>query len=545
MHSPVTTRPVGKIAGRVLKQRIMHGLLTFALLVSPAYSTELVVSTSDHIRTLDPAQAYEWENFHITATIGAGLLRWDAETAAPRLDLAKQVDVLDKGTRLVFTLHEDIRFQNGRRISAHDFVYSFNRILNPKTASPFAGFYANVLGTRDYAEGKSDHISGIVATSDTTLEISLSAPDASLLTVLSMPFGFVVPEEEVEKPGFADRPIGAGPYRVGELNDEQLVLEKSEYYLRGNPKSVDKVILNLTTRSGSRTLLDIEREKVHFAEFHYPTVGSSRFSADDIYKDLIRYLNEHSTIYVSMNMKSGPLTDHRLRRAINLGVDKQSLISRHIQGKVEVARHILPPPLAVGRHRRDVFDYDPRRAKALVKQAGYAKGLVLSLLAQDTKQNRLIVKQIAKNLLLIGITVNPDFVSTGEFFDITQSANDYNLFYSDGIAWIADYPDAANFYFPLFTKETIDNGFNWSGFSNDDIHKRALAINSLIGEEFAYERQAAWDELLFEIHERHTPWLSLFHRRRPILVAQNVRGLDPFLVDGVDSYIFENLWLED
>lgn len=544
MYTPAESRTVAGEVGAILKQGLKSACLGIALLATPALASNLVISTSENIRTLDPAQAYEWENFHITAALGAGLLRWDVESASPRLDLAKSFEILDDGTRLVFELHDDIRFQNGRRITAQDFVYSFKRIMNPKTGSPFAGFYASVLGSQDYIDGKSEDISGITAISETTLEFKLSAPDATLITVLSMPFGFVVPEEETEKPDFSKRPVGAGPYRVAEINDEHYVLEKSEFYLRGNPKSSDHVTLNLTAKSGGRTLLDIERGRIHFAEFHHPTEGSSRFATDEMYDDLIKHLNDHSTIYLAMNMKSGPLTDHRLRQAINFGINKQALISQNIQGKVELARHILPPSLTAKRDRPDSFAYDPARAKALLKEANQADGLKLSLLALDNRLNRVIVKQIAKDLLDIGITMNPDFVAMDEYLEITKTDSQYNLFYSDGISWIADYPDAANFYFPLFTEETIDNGFNWSGFSNEDIHQQALVINAMLGDENTDKRQAAWDDLIYQIHVEHTPWVSLFHRRRPVLVGPNVRGLTPFLTYGVDCYIFENLWIE-
>lgn len=519
--------------------------LSLAFLCTPnLQASELVVASSPEIRTLDPALAYEWENYQITSTIGAGLYRWDVNKAEPRPDLAKSVEILDNGKLLIFSLHEDIKFQNGRDITAHDFVFSFNRILHPKTKSPFAGFYTNVVGAAEYSAGKQASISGIRAIDEHTLEMRLLRPDASILTVLSLSFGFVVPAEEVDKPEFDQMPVGAGPYYVLSRDSEELILAKSTYYKRGNPRSVDRIVMKLNSDRGGSNLLNIERGLIHFSEFHRPTERSTRYAEDEFYSHLVKQINELSTIFFAMNVQSDVLKDHRVRQALNYGIDQQTIVDSYVGGGILAAKQILPPSLSADPDRPDAYPYDVSKAKDLLRQAGYQDGFEIKLLSQESKLNRKMIDQMAAQLLQLGVVLNPEYVSTDQFLAKVAAGQIYDLYYSDGMAWIADYPDPSNFFFPLFTRESIKNGFNWSGFDSAALHEKALQINAMIGSEFDQQRALAWDNLFAELHSEHTPWVPLFHRSRLTLLSSDVRGYEQILKHGVSCYIFENLWVE-
>ena len=111
--------------------------------------------------------------------------------------------VTNGGKTYTFKLRHDVHFWNGRLVTSADWVYSFERIINPKTQAGAASFWMNIVGAKEFAANpsKAKHVSGIKALGQFGLEIDLIAPDASFLNVLAMPFGSVVDKNQIAKYG--------------------------------------------------------------------------------------------------------------------------------------------------------------------------------------------------------------------------------------------------------------------------------------------------------------------------------------------------------
>ncbi|MDP7236848.1 MAG: ABC transporter substrate-binding protein, partial [Candidatus Latescibacteria bacterium] len=126
-------------------------------------------------RSLDPAIAYDVVTWPLVRTIFHGLIDYDDD-----LNLfpwqAESWTISDDGRTLIFKLRPDVRFSNGRKVIAPDYVYTLERILDPTTKSPGQGFFRNIVGARAFQDGMTDHVSGLKAPDDETFIIELSQP---------------------------------------------------------------------------------------------------------------------------------------------------------------------------------------------------------------------------------------------------------------------------------------------------------------------------------------------------------------------------------
>src|SRR4051812_10030084 len=184
----------------------------------------------EDLPTLDPARISARAPWWVGGQIYIGLIGLDS-ALHPVPMLAKSWTMSPDGRRWSFTLRNDVRFADdacfpggkGRALTAEDVRYSFERICNPATASTgFWVFRGKVAGAEEFYNGgaaaANGHVAGFRVVNDTTFEIELAEPSPLLLSLLSMPYCYVVPREAVEKYGkdYFRHPVGAGAFKLAE-----------------------------------------------------------------------------------------------------------------------------------------------------------------------------------------------------------------------------------------------------------------------------------------------------------------------------------------
>ena len=146
---------------------ISVGMLILLVLLVPATWGQsqpggtMVVAFKDDISTLDPAIGYDWQNWSIIKSIFDGLMDYEPGTTTLTTHLAESFTVSANGKTYTFKLRRGVKFQNGREVVAADFKYSLERVLNPKTQSPGAGFFSNITGADAFSKGKAKEVAGI------------------------------------------------------------------------------------------------------------------------------------------------------------------------------------------------------------------------------------------------------------------------------------------------------------------------------------------------------------------------------------------------
>ncbi len=174
----------------------------------------MTVTYKDDISTLDPAIGYDWQNWSMIKALFNGLMDYEAGTYNLEPDLAESFTISPDGKVYTFKLRQDVKFHNGRKLTAEDMKYSIERAVNPKTQSPGQGFFWTIKGFDEMVAGKTTELSGMTVVDPYTLRIELSQPDATFLHVMAINFAFAVPKEEVEKYGqdFGKHPVGTGAF---------------------------------------------------------------------------------------------------------------------------------------------------------------------------------------------------------------------------------------------------------------------------------------------------------------------------------------------
>ena len=205
---------------------------------------EIVITYKDDVATLDPAIGYDWQNWSMIKSLFDGLMDYEPGTTDLKPDLAESYEISPDGKTFTFKLRKGVKFHNGREMTAEDVKYSLDRVTNPKTQSPGAGFFASIKGFEDVAGGKSESLSGVTVVDPSTIKIELSRPDATFLHVMAINFAHVVPKEAVEQYGadFGKHPVGTGAFKLADWTlGQQLVLERNADYSKPGLPHLDKI----------------------------------------------------------------------------------------------------------------------------------------------------------------------------------------------------------------------------------------------------------------------------------------------------------------
>ena len=153
----------------------------------------MTVTYQEDVATLDPAIGYDWQNWSMIKSLFDGLMGYEPGTTELRNELAESHEVSEDGMVHTFTLKDDIFFHNGREIMAEDVKYSLDRVTNPETQSPGAGFFGMIEGFDAWNSGEGEGLSGVEVMDDKTVQITLSRPDATFGHVMALNFASIVP----------------------------------------------------------------------------------------------------------------------------------------------------------------------------------------------------------------------------------------------------------------------------------------------------------------------------------------------------------------
>jgi ABC-type transport system substrate-binding protein len=494
----------------------------------------MIVTYKDDISTLDPAIGYDWQNWSMIKALFNGLMDYEAGTYNLEPDLAKSFTISPDGKTYTFKLRDDVKFHNGRKLTAEDVKYSIERAINPKTQSPGQGFFWSIKGFDEMVAGTTTDLSGMTVIDPYTLKIELSSPDATFLHVMAINFAFAVPKEEVEKYGqdFGKHPVGTGAFKMKEWKlGQHVVYERNtDYYKAGLPR-LDKIVFEVG-QEPTVALLRLQRGEVDILGDGIPPARFLQVKNDPQNAGLIIEGGQLHTGYVSMNVRIKPFDNKKVRQAVNMAINKQR-ICKIINNRAVPANQPLPPAMPGYDKNYKGYPFDPVKAKALMAEAGFADGFTTELYANNTDPNPRIAQAIQRDLAEIGINAEIKTLAQSTVIAAGGEEDQAPMIWSGGMAWIADFPDPSNFYGPILgCGGAVKGGWNWSWYCNEELDALAAKADAMSDPALKAEREDLWRSIFIKLMD-DAPWAPVFNEQRFTMRAARLGGPDAIFVDPV------------
>ncbi|MFM7017170.1 MAG: ABC transporter substrate-binding protein, partial [Bacteroidota bacterium] len=421
------------------------------------------------ITSLDPAFASNQANIWACNQLYNGLVSLsDSLTVEPCI--AKKWIVSEDGKIYTFTLRNDVFFHqdksilHARKVVANDFLYSFQRIIDPAVASPGSWIFNFI--EKDTVR----NILNIKATNDTTLTICLKESFPPFLGLLSSTYCSVIPHESVEFYGkdFRKNPVGTGPFQFFQWFERSaLIFHKNNNYfetdVHGNKLPyLDAVMISFIPDKQS-AFLEFVKGKLDFISgldaSYKDDLLSKEGNINAKYANKFNlltssYLNtEYLGFALDLNKQTAanPLSNIKIRQAINYGFDREKMI-RYLRNNMATAGTAGFVPVGSPGFKTPVnygYNYNPVKAKELLSQAGFPNGKGLPTITMSTTSSyQDLCEFIQGQLSEIGINIK---VEVNQAAQHRQMVSKHQLAWFRG-SWIADYADPENYLSLFYSK---------------------------------------------------------------------------------------------
>jgi oligopeptide transport system substrate-binding protein len=468
--------------------------------------------------SLDWSLATDHVSFNVIANLMVGLTEFDKDLK-PAPVIAKSWDFLDGGKKIVFHLRDDAQWTDGKKVRAHDFEYSWKRLLNPKTASQYAYILFDLANAQEYAEGKIKDPSavGVQAEDDQTLVVTLRHPASYFLAITTFEVTYPQRQDMIEKfdtrwtdPGSI---VTNGPFRLASWKHEnEIELRANANYFRGKP-SIEKVTMYMVNEKTTAVTL-FEQGNLDFMDDHsIPPLDKPRLAKMPGYKLVPQLRGE----YYSFAVDRKPFDNPKLRKAFALAIDRE-VFPKILQGGQTPATSWIPPGMLA--HNPEIgLRFNPAEARRLLSEAGYpdGKGLASIVLGYNTDEEKKLVAEAIQSMWQkhLGVVVRIENQEWKVFLKKLQ--NDPFPVFRAG--WGADYPDPDNFM-KLFTSNSGNNHGRWKNARYDQMLE--LAARELD----AKKRSKIYDDAQKLLTEIDTAIVPLYWKAESTILSPKFTGLE-------------------
>ena len=463
------------------------------------------------ITSLDPAFARTQENIRTVNQLFNGLLQLDEDlNVAP--SIAKSWSISDDAKTYTFILNNGVLFHNDpvfegqqRSVTAQDFTYSFNRIIDPNIASDGAWIFNGII----------DSIQPFRNINDSTFQIKLKKPFNPLLSLLTMAYCYVVPKEAVDFYGeeFGKRPVGTGPFKFSNW------AEGIKLNLIANDSYFESTLENKIPKIDALSISFIQSKQTELLEFTQEKLDLFT-GLESSYKDEILTIDGElkpkyqekfqlqkspflNTEYLAFNLEdnTSPVSDVNFRKAIHHCIDREAMITYLRNGVGIPADGGFSPKGLPSYRKASAQAFDVKLAKEYLKKSSINQSAPLKLTTTPNYLDLCILVQ--KNCADIGIPIKIDVVPSS-LLKQQKSAGDLAFFRS---SWIADYPDGENYMACFYGPNKAPNGPNYTRFLNTEFD---LNYTNLLSETSPIKKDQLFTELE-GLLESFQPYALLFY----------------------------------
>jgi oligopeptide transport system substrate-binding protein len=473
---------------------------------------------------IDPTGAHEPSGELIASTMCDQLIAFDPRTGEPRPSLAKSWTVGDGGRNVFVKLRSDARFSDGSPVTVEDVAFTLARLADEEFASPSASLIEDVAGygfvhgedeSRD--ESVRRNLVGVGIVDQHTLSIALTGAHSEFIRVLGHPATSPVPRAlvQADPAAFARSPVCAGPYRLDgpPATGGPIVLTRVEDYAgvnntlaRSGAGYVDKIEFDVfPTRAAAAAAF--RKGKLDVAQVPAEDRRAAPSGAREVVTPTLQ------TEFIGLPTTKKPFDDARVRRALNLALDRER-ISALFDSRRIAAAGFLP-----GAECSPALKPDVAGAGALLVQADVdARKVALTLFYNDEFQNKALVAEVARQWrAVLGLRVTLQSMLWDRYRALATRAQGLDGAFRFG--WAPPVPASTLTFEPLFTIGGIGKD-NWSLYSSRDLNDTLRDLNEGSAEtDRAREQRRAHDILCTDM-----PMIPVVRETRVFLVRSAVQG---------------------
>jgi peptide/nickel transport system substrate-binding protein len=460
------------------------------------------------------------------------LFSWDSTKSDVVPELFVSMATSNGGLTHTFKLRDDAFFHHGKKMTADDIIWSFNRIMDGKKAYPGARYIRIIKGAVDVEKGTAQSISGLKKIDDTTLEMTLTEkvnPGYYFYTGTTS----IYPADEGGKDTFLQKPIGLGPYKfVEHVPGSRIVAERWEKFYKPGQPYADKVVISIMGEAPARDIAFRSKE------IDLSILGPAQYVAyreDPALKGTVMEVAEVFTRHGGFNLEVKQFQDKRVRQAINHAIDTDLIIRRLVKDKAYRATSWLPLTSTAYDKTIKPYAFDPEKAKKLLADAGYPNGFEFEwTTSQNESWGMPIVEAVIPMLAKVGITVKPKLIETAVLSE-TVRKGDFQMF-----IWSSQTgPDPAS-TLKCFHSATPLSACNYYRFKNADLDK---ALDEAGQTDDAEKKKALLQKANAIIYEEAPMWF--FNYNKAVMAVQPwLKGVQLNATEMTHQYP-ENIWVEE
>lgn len=494
------------------------GLLS-GLVAAPVWAAkDAVVAVGSNFTTLDPYDANDTLSQAVAKSFYQGLFGFDKEMKLTNV-LAESYEASPDGLTYTIKLRSGIKFQDGTDFNAEAVKVNLDRASNPDNHLKRSNLFSAVATTE--------------VVDPTTVKITLKQPFSAFINTLASPVAAMISPTALKKYGkdIGFHPVGTGPYAFDTWNQTDFVKVKkfAGYWKPGYPK-LDSITWRPVVDNNTRAAM-LQTGEANFA-FPIP-YEQAKLLEKNPKLDLVTSPSIMQR-YISFNVTQKPLDNPKVREAINYAINRQALVKVAFAGYATPATGIVPPSIQYAQSY-PAPEYNPAKARELLKEAGYPNGFNITLWSSHNHSTAQKVLQFTQQQLAqVGIKVKVTAMDAGqraaEVEDKGQKESGVRMFYT---GWSASTGEANWALTPLFaTKSWPPTIFNTAFYSNPQVDKDLTdALKTTDDAKKAALYKDAQDQIW-----KDKPWAPLVVEK---LVSANTKNLTGFYVMPDTSFSFD------
>lgn len=512
------------------KNAVLFFLSLFISAIAFSARAEMVYNrgNSGEPASLDPHMHSTVQESHISRDMFEGLLHENAQGEAIP-GSAEDWAVSEDGKVYTFKIRANAKWSNGEDLTAEDFVFSFRRMLDPKTAAKYASILYPVKNAEEVNSGKLKPEDLAVRAIDAkTLEVTLRGPTPYFTEMLTHSASYPVNRRNLEKFGAEwvkpGNIVSNGAYIAREfIPKDRVVLVKNKNYYDADKVKID-VVRYIPIEDRSTAIKRFEAGEIDsYDQFHHEQIEYMRANMQGEF-----FTGPYLGIYYyAINFKKPPFDNARLRRALALAVDREYLSEKIFTGTMTAGYSIVPP--GITGYQTAEYDFKDKtqldredEARKIMEELGYSKEKPLKLdirynTGEEHKACAVAVAEMWKNIYVETSLTNTDgkthyeYLRNGGDFDIAR------------VGWIGDFKDPQTF---LATAQTGD-GNNHSRFSNAEFDSWMRKAEQEVDAQKRFSHLAEAEKIA--LHE--AAYVSLLYYNYHNLVSKKLVGFEQNIMD--------------